>query len=61
MMHYVESQVQQHHSYTVSMIILKEHLNTLYVCCFEFLHDSAIIFSPQGYSIKISTICSKQA
>ena len=36
-------QVQQHHSYTMSTVIPKEHLNTLYVCCFKFLKDSAVI------------------
>jgi len=46
----------------MSTVIPKEHLNTLNVCCFEFLQVIAIITSPQTRIFhNINTIRSKQA
>jgi len=40
-------------SQCMSVITAKEHLNTLFVCGFIFCKDSAIMSSPQEYSICI--------
>jgi len=41
----------------MSTVIPKEHLNTLYLCCFEFLQDSAIIFHSRDRTLLTKAFC----